>query len=98
MSSDSAPTAFAQAVDTAVAFVDRPGRARWRVTGPDRSKFFQNLTTNDVDRLRPGNGCECFVTSPQGKTLGFVTLLMLDDAILMRTEADCLPVVQPHLE
>ncbi|MGE5756596.1 MAG: folate-binding protein, partial [Planctomycetaceae bacterium] len=73
-----------QAVTTQAAWFDRSERERLGVTGPDRAKLLHNLTTNDVKRLAVGRGQEAFVTSPQGKTLGFITLLALDDRLLVR--------------
>jgi folate-binding protein YgfZ len=91
------PSAAAVALDSSVVLADRPGRARVRVIGPDRAKFLHNLTTNEVKARAPGSGCEAFVTSLQGRTLGFVSLLVLEDAILLRTEAEGLPPILPHL-
>src|SRR4051794_1789047 len=42
------------------------------VAGSDRVQLLQSFTTNDVKKLSVGGGCEAFVTSPQGKTLGHV--------------------------
>lgn len=43
-------------------------------TGPDRAKSLQNLTTQEIKGLVPGQVTEAFVTSPQGKTLGFFSI------------------------
>ncbi|QDV32434.1 CAF17-like 4Fe-4S cluster assembly/insertion protein YgfZ [Tautonia plasticadhaerens] len=91
------PSPAAVALDSSVVLADRPDRARIRVVGPDRAKFLHNLTTNEVKARQPGSGCEAFVTSLQGRTLGFVSLLVLDDAILLRTEAAGLGPILPHL-
>jgi folate-binding protein YgfZ len=85
------------AVHTGVGLCDRSGRARLEILGPDRAKFLHNLTTNDVNGLAAGRGMEAFVTSPQGKTLGYVTLLARPDRILLRTDAGGLEHVLPHL-
>src|SRR4051794_20039222 len=85
------------AVNTGVGLCDRSGRARLEILGPDRAKFLHNLTTNDVNGLAAGRGVEAFVTSPQGKTLGYVTLLARADRILLRTDAGGLEHVLPHL-
>jgi tRNA-modifying protein YgfZ len=77
---------------------DRSDRVRLDVTGPDRAKFLHNLTTNEVKRLAAGRGCEAFVTSPQGKTLGFVQLLAREDRILLRTDPGGLEHVLPHFQ
>lgn len=95
--SRSVPTPAATALDASAVLAERTARAVVRVVGPDRSKFLHNLTTNEVKAREPGSGFEAFVTSLQGKTLALVTLLILDDAILLRTEADALPAILPHL-
>jgi folate-binding protein YgfZ len=87
-----------QALDTAAVLIDRSDRSRLEVTGPDRAKFLHNLTTQDVKRLPVGEGREAFVTSTQGKTLGYVTLLAADDRILLRTDREGLPPILPHLQ
>ena len=85
------------AARTSSALLDRSGRVRIEVTGPDRAKFLHNLTTNDVKRLAVGSGVEAFVTSPQGKTLGHVTILAEDDRLLLRADAPLFPDVLAHL-
>ena len=67
------------------------------MTGPDRAKFLHNLTTNDVKRLAVLQGQEAFVTSLQGKTLGFVTLLACEDRIMLRSDPGALEALGPHL-
>jgi len=78
--------------------VDRSDRVRIEVGGSDRARFLHNLTTNDVKRLAVGKGQESFVTSPQGKTLGYVTLAACDDRILLRTDPGGERLVLPHLQ
>ena len=82
---------------TTVVFLDRSDRVRLDVTGPDRAKFLHNLTTNDIKRLPEGQGMEAFVTSPQGKTLGYVALLATDDRVIVRTDPGGVDHVLPHL-
>jgi folate-binding protein YgfZ len=77
--------------------IDRSDRARVEVTGPDRAKFLHNLTTNEVKRLAAGRGCEAFVTSPQGKTIGYVILLAAEDRILVRSDPGGLELALAHL-
>ena len=86
------------AVVAGVGWVDRTDRLRVEVRGPDRAKFLNNLTTNDVKRLGGGRGCEAFVTSPQGKTLAFVSLLAAEDLILLRADTAAWSHLKPHLE
>jgi folate-binding protein YgfZ len=76
---------------------DRSGRSRLEISGPDRAKFLHNLVTCEVKRMAQGSGSEAFVTSPQGKTLAYVTILATDRAILLRTEPESLEGILPHL-
>jgi folate-binding protein YgfZ len=86
------------ALESGVALFDRSDRLRLEVGGPDRVKFLHNLTTNDVKRLAVNQGQESFVTSPQGKTLAFVTLLAGPNRILLRSDPGALATLGPHLE
>src|ERR1700736_4170356 len=76
---------------------DRSGRSRLEISGPDRAKFLHNLVTSDVKRMAEGSGREAFVTSPQGKTMPYVTLLATATSILLRTEPESLDGILPHL-
>ncbi|CAN5630406.1 glycine cleavage T C-terminal barrel domain-containing protein [soil metagenome] len=91
-----APNDNARAVDQRVAHFDRSDRVRLEILGPDRSKFLHNLTTNDLKKRPVGQGCESFVTSLQGKTLGYATFLIEDDRVLLRTDPGGLEHVSPH--
>jgi tRNA-modifying protein YgfZ len=82
---------------TTSGWIDRSSRARLEIGGPDRAKFLHNLTTNDVKRLPVGQGQESFVTTLQGKTLAYVTLLATESAIILRTESISLEGLAPHL-
>ena len=77
-------------------WIDRSDRPSLRLRGPDRVKFLHNLCTNDIKGLRPGRGCEAFVTNLQGKTLGFVSVLAGESELLLRTEPGGLAAVLPH--
>ena len=79
-----------------VGLVDRSDRVRLEITGPDRAKFLHNLTTNEVKRLAVGRGCEAFVTSPQGKTIGYVIILAAEDRIIVRADPGGMELALPH--
>src|SRR5688500_14393655 len=87
-----------RAAQEGVGWIDRSDRVRLDVTGPDRAQFLHNLTTNEVKRLPAGRGCEAFVTSPQGRTLGYVSLLAAEDRIVLRSDPGGLESVMPHLQ
>jgi folate-binding protein YgfZ len=86
------------AADASAVWFDRSPQTRLAIEGPERAKFLHNLTTNEVKRLAPGHGCEAFVTSPQGKTLGHVTILVEDERILLRTPPAAMDFLGPHFQ
>jgi tRNA-modifying protein YgfZ len=79
-----------------VGLVDRSARVRLEITGPDRAKFLHNLTTNEVKRLAVGRGCEAFVTSPQGKTIGYMVIHAADDRLVARADPGGAELALPH--
>lgn len=81
-----------------IGLFDRSDRVRVEVAGPDRGKFLHNLTTNEVKRLPVGRGCEAFVTSPQGKTIGHVGIHAADDRILVRADPGGMVLAMPHFQ
>jgi folate-binding protein YgfZ len=81
---------------TRVRFIDRSDRVRLEIKGPDRAKFLHNLTTNEIKRLAVGRGCETFVTSPQGKTIGFMIVLAAAEQIVVRADPGGAVLAMPH--
>jgi hypothetical protein len=60
------------AAATEAAVFDLSERAQLELTGRDRQKFLHNFCTNEIRTLQPGQGCEAFITSIQGKVLAHV--------------------------
>jgi folate-binding protein YgfZ len=87
-----------RAARSGAALTDRSDRVRLEISGADRAKFLQNVTTNEVKRLASGRGCEAFVTSLQGKTLGYVTLLVEPDQVLLRSAPGGLGLILSHFQ
>ena len=50
--------------------VDTAESTKLEFRGDDRASFLHNLCTNDIRKLPEYAGCETFITSVQGKTLG----------------------------
>lgn len=65
-------------------------------TGPDRAKSLHNLTTQDIQGMAAGHIAEGFVTSPQGKTLGFFTIRKTSDSIMLSCEPGGEPLTLDH--
>src|SRR5262249_48351368 len=85
-------------IRTHAGLADRSDRARLEVAGPDRARFLHNLTTNEVKHLPAGRGCEAFITSPQGKIIGYVALHVADDRILLGMDPGSAAPVLAHLQ
>ncbi len=66
-------------------FLKLVARTQIEVTGRDRSSFLHNLSTNHVQRLQPGQGCEAFITNVQGKILGHVVIYCQAESIVLDT-------------
>ncbi len=77
--------------------IDRSDRVRLEINGPDRAKFLHNLTTNEVKRLAAGQGCESFVTSLQGKIIGYIVVHVAEDAITVGMDPGAELSVLAHL-
>lgn len=85
------------AATRSVALADRCDRTRIAVSGPDRAKILHNLSTNEIKRLAPGRGTETFLTSPQGRTLGFLLVHAEPDRLLIRSDPGASESVLSHL-
>ncbi len=53
------------------------------VTGRDRVSFLQGMLTNDLKSLAPGQGCPAAFLDAHGKVQALLTVLMLEERILL---------------
>ena len=60
------PFAEQRALDGGLGLVDRSHRGVIRITGPDRLSWLHSLTTQDLERLPPGDTAEALILSPNG--------------------------------
>lgn len=75
-----------QEISTAIAsIIDRSHWGRIQVSGDDRLRFLHNQTTNDLQSLKPGQGCETVFVTSTGRTIDLVTALVLEDSVLLLT-------------
>ncbi|MFB2894980.1 folate-binding protein YgfZ [Aerosakkonemataceae cyanobacterium BLCC-F50] len=66
-----------------VALCDRTHWGRILVSDDDRSRFLHNQTTNDLQSLKPGTGCDTVFVSSTARTIDLVTAYILEDAVLL---------------
>src|ERR687897_68962 len=70
--------------------VDRSGRGKLALTGPEAKTFLQGQVTNDIEGLEPGRGCYAAFLTHKGKMLGDLRVLDLGDELLLDTERSAL--------
>lgn len=64
---------------------DFGARTHIELTGRDGQKFLHNFCTNEVRGLKPGQGCEAFVTSVQGKVLAHIFVFAAPHSLWIET-------------
>ncbi len=69
-----------------------------RVTGSDRVRWLNGMVTNNIQALKPGEGCYNFFLNAQGRIQGDATAWMLEDSILLETAADRIPTLIAMLD
>src|SRR5262249_39985640 len=62
-----------------------------RLTGSDRVSWLQGMVTNDVEKLRPGEGCYAAHLSPQGKMIAHMLILRDEDSLRLVLERPNIP-------
>ncbi|WP_416665696.1 CAF17-like 4Fe-4S cluster assembly/insertion protein YgfZ [Egbenema bharatensis] len=74
-----------QAIETGVVLHDRSHWGRIRVSGDDRLRFLHNQTTNSMQTLQPGQGCDTVFVTSTARTIDLVSAYTLEDAVLLLT-------------
>ena len=80
------------------AWLDVSTRGRIRVTGEDRARLLHALTTNNVQKLEPGESCYAFFLSAQGRVLADVNVFCFSDHFLLDTEPEAAQKVLEHVD
>ena len=91
-----APAIYRQALQSAV-MLDEGHAGRIWMRGRDRAELLQRLTTNDVVRLKPGQGMLTVLTTPIGRIIDVLAVYALEDALLIVTSIGQGPAVYGHL-
>ncbi|HWQ15514.1 MAG TPA: glycine cleavage T C-terminal barrel domain-containing protein [Roseiflexaceae bacterium] len=91
-----APGDYRAALEGA-AYLDEGAAGRIFMRGLDRAALLQRLSTNDIERLRPGEGARTVLTTPIGRIIDLLTVHVLDEALLLVTSPEQGPPVYGHL-
>lgn len=81
-----------------VGVLDMSCRSRLCVTGADRVKFLHGQVTNDVQRLRTGEGCYAALVNAKGKMHSDLNIYRLADELLLDFEPGYSAAVAQRLE
>lgn len=84
--------------ETEAAMIDFTQRTHVELSGGDCAKFLQNFCTNDLRPLQPGQGCEAFMTTVQGKVLAHLFLFVGDDGIRLEASGGIEDAIVTHLD
>ncbi len=68
------------------------------ITGEDRVSFLNNFCTNDIKKLERNSTLEAFITSIQGKCLGYVTVFHAPSSLLLITVNHKVSDLVTHLD
>jgi folate-binding protein YgfZ len=76
-------TAELETLQARVGLVDWTGWGVVQLTGGDRLDFVQRMSTNDVGRLRPGEGAATVLTTPIGRIVDMVCVGVREEELLL---------------
>jgi aminomethyltransferase len=79
------------------AWMDLTARGRILARGRDRARLLHSLTSNEVKKMAPGDGCYAFLLSPQGRIQADLLLFCFEDHFLIETEPELREKVPAHL-
>jgi folate-binding protein YgfZ len=92
------PATEHRALWESVGLVDLSFRTRLCLAGADRQKFLHGQVTNDVNRLRPGQGCYAALITAKGKMQSDLNIYLLENEILLDFEPGLAATVAQRLE
>jgi folate-binding protein YgfZ len=87
-----------EALRSGAAWLDLSARGKIVVTGEDRARLLHAMTTNQVQQLRPGEGCYAFFLNPQGRILADVGLYCRADDFLLDVEPETRESLYQHID
>lgn len=87
-----------EALTGGAGLVDLGPRTLIELSGADRASFLHNFCTNDIRKLAPGESCEAFITSVQGKVLAHVQVFAGAESLLVETVGGWNEKLMAHLD
>jgi folate-binding protein YgfZ len=78
--------------------VDRSARGKLRLSGGEAAEFLQGQVTNDIEALKPGEGCYAVLLTHKGKVVADMRVLRGEDFLLIDMEKVALPFVRRNVD
>jgi aminomethyltransferase len=79
------------------AWLDLDAHGRIVARGRDRARLLHAISSNEVKKMVPGDGCYAFLLNPQGRIQADLHLLCLEDHFLLDTEPGLREKVYQHI-
>ena len=87
-----------RALREAGGYLQRPGRGKLVVSGDEAATYLQGQLTNDIEVLRPGEGCYSALLDRKGRMQGDMRVLRLaDDRVWLDTAPEAAAAILKHL-
>jgi hypothetical protein len=86
------------AATSGVALGDRSHWGRIRVTDSDRLRFLHNQTTNQIQLLQPGQGCDTVFVNSTGRTIDLAIACVEADSVLLFVSPGQAPVLMEWMD
>ena len=80
------------------AWIDLSKRGKIRLTGEDRARLLHAMTTNQIEALKPGEGCYTFFLNAQGRILADANVLCEAESLLLDVEPELREKLFQHLD
>ena len=71
--------------------VDRSGRGKIRLTGPQRAWYLHQITTQAFEDILPGESRDAAMLTVHGRMVGFLEAVATDDSLLCHFEPELVP-------
>ncbi|MFW6357809.1 MAG: YgfZ/GcvT domain-containing protein [Chroococcales cyanobacterium] len=72
-----------KAAKSGVAICDRSSWGLIKVTDSDRLQFLHNQSTNNLNALKPNQGCDTVFVNSTGRTIDLATVYITEDSVLL---------------
>ena len=76
-------TTAIQAARQGVALVDLSHWGLLKISGDDRLRYLHNQSTNDFQKLKPGQGCDTVFVTSTARTIDLATAYVTEDSVLL---------------